>query len=314
MNKITKSLLTVGAACTLAVTSFAAGNLISINVDPSVKILVNGSEFKPKDANGNDVMTFIYNGTTYAPLRALAEAYGLEVGYDAARNMATVSKGTYSYDTPSVVTDGMKRTLERAQDYLDMREWSRASLIEFIVSVGYPYDEAVYAADNCGLDWGEQAYKTLKKHGSTWTYEDAYEWLVDYQKFTPSEAEYAFNALREPDGRHDIPETPSYIESDTENNNTIGKINALKRAKDYLEYSAFSYERLIHQLEYEGYTHKEAVYGADNCGADWFEQAVRKGQEYLDYSAFSREGLIRQLEYEKFTNAQAVYAVIQLGY
>lgn len=105
MNKLTKTVLTVGAAAALAVTSFAAGNMISISVDPSVKILVNGSEFKPKDANGNDVMTFIYNGTTYAPLRALAEAYGLEVGYDAARNMATVSEpGSTVYDnyyTPS---------------------------------------------------------------------------------------------------------------------------------------------------------------------------------------------------------------------
>ena len=103
MNKLTKTVLTVGAAAALAVTSFAAGNMISISVDPSVKILVNGSEFKPKDANGNDVMTFIYNGTTYAPLRALAEAYGLEVGYDAARNMATVSEPGKSVPAASPV-------------------------------------------------------------------------------------------------------------------------------------------------------------------------------------------------------------------
>lgn len=90
MNKSCKIILTVVAASALAVSSFAAGSLISIKVDPSIKILVNGEEFKPKDANGNDVMTFTYNGTTYAPLRALAEAYGLEVGYDAAKKMATV--------------------------------------------------------------------------------------------------------------------------------------------------------------------------------------------------------------------------------
>ena len=36
-------------------------------------------------------MVFTVNGTTYAPLRALAEAYGLEVGYDAANNIATVN-------------------------------------------------------------------------------------------------------------------------------------------------------------------------------------------------------------------------------
>lgn len=90
MKKTAKIVLAASLAATLSVGSFAAGSLITISVDPTVKIKVNGEEFKPKDANGNDVMTFIYNGTTYAPLRALAEAYGLQVGYDAGANMATV--------------------------------------------------------------------------------------------------------------------------------------------------------------------------------------------------------------------------------
>ncbi len=55
-----KIALASGVACVLAVSSFAAGSLISIDVDPSIKILVNGEEFHPKDANGNDVMTFTY--------------------------------------------------------------------------------------------------------------------------------------------------------------------------------------------------------------------------------------------------------------
>ena len=92
MNKPFKIAATTVTLAALAVSSFAAGTLVTINVDPSIKILINGEEFKPKDANGNDVMTFTYQGTTYAPLRALAEAYGLEVGYDAARKMATVGE------------------------------------------------------------------------------------------------------------------------------------------------------------------------------------------------------------------------------
>lgn len=91
MERIIRIVIVVSFVLLLALSSFAAGSLVSINVDPSIKILVNGEEFKPKDANGNDVMTFTYNGTTYAPLRALAEAYGLEVGYDAAKKMATVN-------------------------------------------------------------------------------------------------------------------------------------------------------------------------------------------------------------------------------
>ncbi|NLB22903.1 MAG: hypothetical protein GX833_06565 [Clostridium sp.] len=76
----------------------------------------------------------------------------------------------------------------------------------------------------------------------------------------------------------------------------------------YLDYSAFSKKGLIEQLEYEEFTTKQAKYGADKCGADWYEQAVLKAQQYLEYSSFSRSGLIDQLKYEGFTQDQAVYA------
>ena len=71
------------------VSAFAAGGLITLNVQPA-QVMVNGEVFQPNDAQGRDALVFTYNGTTYAPVRALAEAYGLTVGYDSAKNMATV--------------------------------------------------------------------------------------------------------------------------------------------------------------------------------------------------------------------------------
>lgn len=82
-----------------AVTALAASGAIRIEVSP-ISVLVDGEVFQPKDAKGNDVMVFTYNGTTYAPLRALAEAYGLEVGYDGERNIATVSKQPAQMQAP----------------------------------------------------------------------------------------------------------------------------------------------------------------------------------------------------------------------
>lgn len=67
-----------------------------------IQVLVNGEVFRPVDAKGNEVMVFTVNGTTYAPLRTLSEAYGLEVGYDSARNIATVTKPSAA---PAPVSD-----------------------------------------------------------------------------------------------------------------------------------------------------------------------------------------------------------------
>lgn len=94
---------------------------------------------------------------------------------------------------------------------------------------------------------------------------------------------------------------------------SLGEKNALRSAMSYLRHTAFSREGLIDQLEFEGYTHDQAVYGVDNCGADWYEQAVKDAKQYLDLMSFSRVGLVRQLEFEGYTHDQAVYAVDQIG-
>lgn len=85
----------------LPVSALASDGALSLKVYP-INILVNGEVFQPTDANGNKVMVFTYNGTTYAPLRALAEAYGLDVGYDAKSNTATVTNPTKVSGTPAV--------------------------------------------------------------------------------------------------------------------------------------------------------------------------------------------------------------------
>ena len=86
------------------VTALAASGAIQIEVSP-ISVLVDGEVFQPKDAKGNDVMVFTYNGTTYAPLRALAEAYGLEVGYDGERHIAPVSSRP-TQTQPSIADTG----------------------------------------------------------------------------------------------------------------------------------------------------------------------------------------------------------------
>ncbi len=66
----------------------AAGR--TITVDGDIHITINGVPFIALDASGQRVPVFIYNGTTYVPLRAVSEAAGMIVGYDEATNTAAL--------------------------------------------------------------------------------------------------------------------------------------------------------------------------------------------------------------------------------
>lgn len=88
--KLKKSVALI-AILLLSTTSLASGTLRSIEVEPGPSLIVNDFPFVPKDANGNVVETFVYNGTTYVPIRAVAERFGNDVSYDERTNTAHIS-------------------------------------------------------------------------------------------------------------------------------------------------------------------------------------------------------------------------------
>jgi len=66
----------------------------------------------------------------------------------------------------------------------------------------------------------------------------------------------------------EIGETESLTESVTQEevSGTLSQENAIKMAKSYLEYTAFSKSGLTEQLEFEGFTTEEATYAVDQIG------------------------------------------------
>lgn len=91
---------------------------------------------------------------------------------------------------------------------------------------------------------------------------------------------------------------------------TLEQQLACKKAETLLETSAHSYQGLIDSLEFAGFTHEDAVYAVDRCGADWNKQAYRQAKSYKTYNNFSREETIRMLTFwDGFTREQAIYAV-----
>lgn len=108
--------------------------------------------------------------------------------------------------------------------------------------------------------------------------------------------------------------TPSQVkQSAPATGETVSQKNAVRKAQSYLGFSGFSHDGLVTQLEFEKFSHEDAVYGADHSGANWNEQAAKKAKSYMDISAYSRDGLIQQLMFEKFTQEQAEYGANAVG-
>ena len=62
--------------------------------------------------------------------------------------------------------------------------------------------------------------------------------------------------------------------------------SAVSYATNRLEFMPYSRQGIITYLTDLGFTAEEAQYGADNCGADWYEEAAECAESYLEYMSF----------------------------
>ena len=91
------------------------------------------------------------------------------------------------------------------------------------------------------------------------------------------------------------------------------KAAALEDAETLFRVHYASYNGLIWYLSDHGHTEAAAQYAADNCNADWNQEAVKCAQYYLKTMTMDRDELLGQLEYEGFTSSQAEHAANSVG-
>lgn len=92
-------MLTMAMIIALGIPALAAAGK-NITVYPGVNIYIDDQKLDPKDVNGNPVEVFVYNGTTYLPVRAVSEALGKPVQWEGSTNSVYVGKHTG--DKPAV--------------------------------------------------------------------------------------------------------------------------------------------------------------------------------------------------------------------
>ena len=75
--------LVVTAVAALAVPALAATGSRTVQVDYSdIKLVINGETVTPRDGQGKVVEPFTIDGTTYLPVRAVANALGMDVDWN----------------------------------------------------------------------------------------------------------------------------------------------------------------------------------------------------------------------------------------
>ena len=82
--------------------ALAAGTVMNIAVNPGMKLSIDGEAFVPTDVNGKEVDVFAYNGTTYVPIRAISQAFGKAVSYNADTQTAVIQSVKPPYDPEKV--------------------------------------------------------------------------------------------------------------------------------------------------------------------------------------------------------------------
>ncbi|MCI8303598.1 MAG: hypothetical protein HFF52_03115 [Lawsonibacter sp.] len=82
IGKSFRRTLTLAAVAAMLVGTAAASNITKRTIEvyyPDIKMVIGGQEVALQDAAGNSVSPFLYNNTTYLPIRAVSEALGQEV-------------------------------------------------------------------------------------------------------------------------------------------------------------------------------------------------------------------------------------------
>ena len=201
-------------------------------------------------------------------------------------------EAVYAADVAGKNVDWNEMAAGRASFYLKSSAFSKAGLIRQLESemVGFTHEQAVKGVEIISedLDWKDVAVRRANNLLETGSYSEAglmHQLESDSIGFTHEEAAYAVET----------------VGADIDWNE-----QAVKKATAYLQAIKLSRQELIEYLESpkEGFTHDQALFGVDNCGASW-SNMIEVLSENLD-NLFP----IRALEDKFFTPMQALYSDI----
>ena len=101
-HRIPTIIITVILLLTVAIgVSASTGDVIAKLSYNNIRVTLDDSPVELRDSNGESVEPFIIDGTTYLPVRAVAEALGLDVDWDGTTNTVVLTSITNDKETPN---------------------------------------------------------------------------------------------------------------------------------------------------------------------------------------------------------------------
>ena len=234
--------LTVG----LGVSALAATR--TITVDDNIRVTLNGAVFSPKNEQGKEVPLFSYNGTTYAPVRAICEAAGMKVEFDSASYTAVLTTQEQYIATDPTASNYI--TADRAKEIalehagisasnavfvkagLDWDDGRTVYEVEFYANnteYDYEIDPASGSILSYDQDWDDFSLAPVVSAGTTGEYisvDKAKQIALDHAGISASSATFVFAKMDWDDGRmqYDVEFYANNIEYDYEIDANTGAI------------------------------------------------------------------------------------------
>jgi len=121
MRKLKSILLLICLVFSLAASANAMQENRRVNITyRGINITIDGKELIPVDAAGRSVEPFIYNGTTYLPVRGVANALDLSVDWDSDTNTVLLTSGGTAI-TPVEKAKSSHSTVSESITYRDIQ-------------------------------------------------------------------------------------------------------------------------------------------------------------------------------------------------
>lgn len=129
--------ITVSALCvSFIVPAVAAVSGKNITIYPGVTLYMNDKKFTATDSDGNAVDAFVYNGTTYLPVRAVSKLLDVPVQWEGSTR--SVYLGTHASETPAAYLEDLEPFIGIDLDTLTKTDNVGNEHIRTI-TYGYPY-------------------------------------------------------------------------------------------------------------------------------------------------------------------------------